>query len=463
MSATLIDCLSGIVGKNNVSCKEADLVCYSSDLAPLPDIIISTYGIKAPSVVVRPKNAGQVSEILEFANKEKVPVTPRGGASSAMGGCLPMDGGIVLDMTSMDSILSVDENGMRVRVQAGVTFERVLKEMGKKGLKLGCFPSSAPSATIGGYISNGGCAGIGAPKNGPIALHILQLEVVLPDGKRVSVESPYSSLFVGAEGTLGVITQAALRAYPIPESFRVLSYGFNDVASACSGLEKLFRSGIKPYFLTFMDRHFLEITSKLGLDVPSYEMIIFTALEGSKESVAAEEVAINKIFSFGKMLDVTFALEEWERKYKAELFIKRAGPTIILVEANVPIVKLREAISRLKDVSKRLGLHICLYGLMGYGGSMLTMPIVLTDERRGEEYFNTMLAALKMTSVAISIGATVYSVGLHNSIFMELIHDVKRLEIMKLLKRMFDPLGIMNPGKLTECRMAWLTSLLKTG
>ena len=460
MATALYDSMVSIVGEQNVSSKEMDLICYSSDLAPLPDTIISSYGMKPPAVVVRPKNADHISAILKFANKERVPVTSRGGASSAMGGCLPMDGGIVLDMTSMDLILSIDEDGMRVTAQSGVTFDKLLQEMKKKNLKPGTYPSSAPSATVGGYISNGGSAGIGAPKYGSISSQIIQLEVVLPDGEILSVNNPLSYLFVGAEGTLGVITKAVLRAYPVPESSAALAYGFNDVTSACGGLRNLSRHGIKPYFLTLMDRRLLEITSRLGIEVPIHEIVISLNLEGKKEIVATQERVVDKIFSNGRKLETAFAEEEWERRYKAELFVKRAGPTIMLVEANVPINRLEETIDQVRNVSKKLGLNACFYGIMTYGRSMLTMPIVLTDERNQEGYFDTMLSALKLTSVIISMGGVIYGVGLHNSIFMELVHDKKRLETMKLLKKTFDPYGIMNPGKLTECRMSWMMALI---
>jgi len=210
-----------------------------------------------------------------------------------------------------------------------------------------------------------------------------------------------------------------------------------------------------------MDKCFSKTICELGLEFPKHEIVACLTLEGRKQLVAAQEKAIDKIFSGGKKLDSAFAKEEWERKYKTELFIKRAGPTIILVEANVPIIKLKEAVNRLKEVNEKLGLKTCFYGIMGYGGSMLTMPIVLTDERMEENYFNTLLSTLKMMSVIISTGGVTYTVGLHNCIFMGLIHDEKKLEIMKSLKKKFDPYGILNPGKLTECRMAWLKSLIK--
>jgi glycolate oxidase len=450
------------VGEENASINEMDLICYTRDLAPLPDSIISIFAAKVPSVVVRPKNADQVSTVLQYANKERMPVTPRGGGCSGMGGCLPVDGGIVLDMTSLNSIVSIDEDDMTITTQVGVTFQKLLEKAGKKNLKIGTYPTSAPSATIGGYISNGGHAGIGSPKYGSIASQIQQLEVVLPTGEKEVIRGPYSDIFVGAEGTLGIITEVVLRAYQTPEAFSVISYGFDDVATAFKGLKKMLRSDVKPNSLTFMDRSFLEITSKLGLNVPQTEMVFIITLEGKKQLVAEGEAKLNQIFSDGKSLDPSFALEEWDRRYKSELFIKRSGPTMILVEVSIPIVKLGESIAYLKNLSRKLDLNITFYGIMGDRGSMLTLPLILTDERIEENFLDVLIKSLKMMTTVINMGGKIYTVGLYGSMFLKYIHGEKKLELMKNLKKELDPNGIMNPGKFTESRISWLAPILMT-
>ena len=458
----LLDFIIRTVGKENASSNEMDLICYTRDLAPLPETIISIFATKAPSIVVRPKDANQISAILEYANKERIPVTPRGGGCSGMGGCLPINGGIVLDMTSLNSIVSIDEDDMTITTQVGITFQKLLEKAYKKNLKIGTYPTSAPSATVGGYISNGGHAGIGSPKYGSIGSQIQQLEVVLPTGEKEVIRGPYSDIFVGAEGTLGVITEVVLRAYQIPEAFSVISYGFDDVATAFKGLEKMLRSGVKPNSLTFMDRSFLEVTSKLGLNVPQTEMVFIITLEGKKQLVAEEEAKLSQIFSDGKLLDPSFALDEWERRYKIELFIKRAGPTIILIEVSIPIVKLGESITYLKNLSRKLDLNITFYGIMGDKGSMLTLPLILTDERLEENFFDVLIKSLKMMGVVINMGGKIYTVGLYGSMFLKYIHDERKLGLMKNLKKELDPNGIMNPGKFTESPISWLAPILMT-
>jgi len=457
-----LDLIIKTLGKENVSFNEMDLICYMQDLAPLPETIISIFSTKVPSMIVRPKNADQISAVLEYANKERVPVTPRGGGCSGMGGCLPIDGGIVLDMTSLNSIISIDEDDRTITTQVGVTFQKLLEKAYKKNLKIGTYPTSAPSATVGGYISNGGHAGIGSPKYGSIGSQIQQLEVVLPTGEKEVIKSPYSDIFVGAEGTLGIVTEVVLRAYQIPEAFSVLSYGFDNIATAFKGLEKMLRSGVRPNSLTFMDRSFLEIESKLGLNVPQVEIAFIITLEGKKQLVAEEEAKLNHVFSGGKSLDPSFALEEWDRRYKSELFIKRSGPTMILVEVSIPIVKLGESVAYLKNLSKKLDLNITFYGIMGEKGSMLTLPLILTDERLEENFFGVLMKALKMMGVVINMGGKIYTAGLYGSPFLKRIHGEKKLELMKNLKKEFDPNGIMNPGKLIESRISWLATILMT-
>jgi glycolate oxidase len=437
-----------------------DLICYMHDMAPFPETVRSALVTKAPLMVVRPRDIDQISEILVYANKEKIPVTPRGGGCSGMGGCLPVKGGIILDLTSLNSIISIDEENMTITTQAGVTFQKLLEKASRKKLKVGAYPTSAPSATVGGYISNGGHAGIGSPKYGSIGSQIQQLKVVLSSGEKEVVKSPYSDMFVGTEGTLGVITEVVLKAYPIPEAFSVISYGFDDTAAAFKALKKMWSLGVRPNSLTFMDKTFLENEYKLGLDVPQAEIVFTVTLEGKRQQVTEEEAELNQAFSEGKPLDHSFALDEWERRYKSELFIKRLGPTMILAEVSIPISKLAESVVYLKDLTRKLDLNVAFYGIMGDRGSMLTLPLVLTDERLEENFLDVLIKTLKVIRAIISIGGKPYTVGLYGSLFLKHIHEKRKFELMKNLKKELDPNGIMNPGKVTESYISWLATII---
>ncbi|MFX0097699.1 MAG: FAD-binding oxidoreductase [Candidatus Hodarchaeota archaeon] len=449
----LLDLLSKIVGKENVSDNELDLICYANDLAPLPDIVLSAYKLKPPSYIVRPNNAKQVSDIVKLANDRKIPVTPRGGASSGLGGCIPVEGGIVLDLTSLDRVVDINQKEMALRVQSGVVWKTLVHKSERARLKPGIYPSSAPSATVGGFISTGGCAGIGAPKYGPIFDQIIELEVVLPNGDIVRLSPPLSNLFVGAEGTLGVVTEAILKAYPLPKAFSVSAYAFKETSSACDSIAQIHHSGLKPYYLFIVDKYLLDTTRSLGIEMPECEMLVVVAFEGAESEIEMYRKAFDKTFSIkGEKLESGIAEDEWERRYNAELFVKRAGPTLILLELNLPIRSLFKAATKLKEMERR-GLKSGLFGILGHGGSMLVMPVLLTDERSGSEYLRLLLSVRDIVKSSFQFGGTIYGVGLHNSMYMDLIHDSKILDLMKSIKKKFDPNGIMNIGKMTECRV----------
>ncbi|MFX1487445.1 MAG: FAD-binding oxidoreductase, partial [Promethearchaeota archaeon] len=388
----LLDLLARIVGKENVSDSELDLICYASDLAPLPDIVLSAYKFKPPSFVVRPSSGKQVSEIVKLANERRIPVTPRGGASSGLGGCIPVEGGIVLDLTSLDGVADINQDDMTMTVQPGVVWKSLIHKSGKLGLKPGVYPSSAPSATVGGFISTGGSAGIGAPKYGPISEQVVKLDIVLPNGRIAKLSPPFSNLFVGAEGTLGVVIEAVLKAHPLPEAFSVAAYAFDEVSSACDCIAKIQHSGLTPCYLFMVDHYLLDITRDLGTELPECQTMIVAAFEGSKLETERLERASDRVFSIrGRRLESNIAEEEWERRYNAELFVKRAGPTLIFLELNLPVNGLSGAITKFNKLAED-GLKSGLFGILGYGGSMLVMPVLLTDERLGSEFLKLLLS-----------------------------------------------------------------------
>ncbi|MFX1352083.1 MAG: FAD-binding oxidoreductase [Promethearchaeota archaeon] len=449
----LFDLLARIVGKENISDNELDLICYANDLAPLPEIVLSTYRLKPPSYVVRPNSTKQVSEIVKLANNRKIPVTPRGGASSGLGGCIPVEGGIVLDLTSLDRVIDINQNEMILEVQSGVVWKTLIHKSKKLGLKPGIYPSSAPSATVGGFISTGGSAGVGAPKYGPIFDQVIELKVILPSGDIVKLSPPLSNLFVGAEGTLGVVTEAVLKAYPIPKALSVAAYAFNEISSACDSIVKIYHGGLTPYYLFVVDKYLLDITRSLGIEMPQCGMRVVVALEGNELEIEKHEKALDKAFSIkGEKLESEIAQEEWERRYNAELFVKRAGPTLILLELNLPVRSLSKAVAGIREMERR-GLKTGVFGILGHGGSMLLMPVLLTDERSGSEYLRLLLSVRDIVRSSLQFGGTIYGVGLHNSMYMDLIHDSKVLDLMRSIKKKLDPNGIMNIGKMTECRV----------
>lgn len=441
-----------ICGKENVSNNELDLITYSSDLASLPPVLKQTYKIQNPKYVLRPASTEQIAEITKIARSQKLPFTARAGASSGTGAVIPVDDGLVIDLTRMQSILDIDLTSLQVTVQPGITWQKLSFRLKKLGFMVGIHPSSSPSATVGGFISTGGYAGIGAPKYGPISKQIQKLKVVLPSGIIQKIIPPLTSLFVGAEGTLGIITEITLQIYPRSQLISPLAFGFNDLESVIGALEVLIRSGITPYHVMLFDRKFFDISKSLGLVGPSNEIVLLLTIEGSELVAQSALEIINRIFPVKGQLEKRFALEEWERRFKAELFIKRAGPSLILLELGVPLRLVPQLYNNFQQLGKSEGIELGFCGILGHGNTMLCMPFILTDEQRPMEYFKVLLFSRKLTSAAIKLGGAPYGIGLWGSSYLPFIHSQDKLKLFSAIKQVFDERNLCNPGKITEDR-----------
>ncbi|MFW9945036.1 MAG: FAD-binding oxidoreductase, partial [Candidatus Sifarchaeia archaeon] len=243
--------LSEIVGPENVTTNETDMVLNAHDAWPLSEAKIRA-GELLPTAdwVVFPGSTEEVSEVLNVANKMKVPVTPVGGGAGTCGGTLPIYGGIQLDLKRMDKVLAIDYESMLVTVQAGIVGIDLEEEVNRHGYTMGHTPTSLRASNVGGFIATRSGGSLSS-LYGKIEDLTLGLEVVLPNGSvvrtkavpRHSVGPDLRQLFIGSEGTLGVITEATLRMFPIPEERRFRSMSFPDVKSGLKSIREIFRSG----------------------------------------------------------------------------------------------------------------------------------------------------------------------------------------------------------------------------
>ena len=441
-----------ICGAENVSDNELDLIAYSSDLASLPQVLKQMYKIQNPKYVLRPSSTEQVAAIIKIARQSNLPFTARAGASSGTGAVIPVDDGLVIDMTRMQTLLDIDQTSQQVTIQPGITWQKLNFRLKKVGFMVGIHPSSSPSATVGGFISTGGYAGIGAPKYGPISKQVQKLRVVLPSGIIREIIPPLTSLFVGAEGTLGIVTEITVQIYPKSQSISPLAFGFSDLDSVIGALEALIKSGITPYHVMLFDRKFFDVTKSLGLDGPSNEIVLLLTIEGFELTAQDSLDIIHKIFPPKSQLEKKFALEEWERRFKAELFIKRAGPSLILLELGIPLRLVPQLYKNfhLLGKSERIELGFC--GILGHGNTMLCMPFILTDEQKPMDYFKILLFSRKLTSAAIKLGGAPYGIGLWGSSYLPFVHTQDKLKIFSAIKQVFDEKNLCNPGKITEDR-----------
>jgi glycolate oxidase len=448
---TLREELYSIVGEDRVTDNLLERILYSHDLAPIPPEVLTLFKT-LPDAVVRPTNAKEIAELIKYARKKKIPVIPRGAASWAYGGATPVKGGIVLDLTGMNKIIEIDKQEMTVTVETGINWKKLLEELEKKNLFFPVYPTSAPSATVGGWICTGGL-GIGSLKYGQLKENVVEIEVVTPTGEIVQVPNkPNYKLdwFFGSEGTLGIITKATLRIHPEPEVFSPHAICFNDTEQMCNAVSKILKDSTEIYFIKFTDEGYLDIRRSLGLFAPKAAACALFVFEGSKKTVRKDLEKFHSIIK--KMdcseLDAEKSHEEWDERFHP-MRIKRAGPTLLAGDVLVPVSKLYEFFERLWKLKEKFNLKMGIEGTVVSRDSTVVMPMFLSDERKRWKYLTAMPAIKEITDLALKIGGKPYGgFGIWNSFYLDKVYSNLEIRKMKERKKKLDPDNIMNPGKL---------------
>ncbi len=399
---------------------------------------------------MRPATTEEVREIVVLANKHHVPLTPRGSGTNYAGSAVPTKGGVVVDLTRMNRILSVDEESMSAKVQPGLILQDFEEALNKRGFTFGHDPGSFPSATVGGCISTWSL-GWRAGKYGDMGRLVLALKVVLPTGLVIETRSvPKSStgfdvksLFIGAEGAMGIITEAVLRIHPSPEKRAIQIYGFKDFERAFKASLMVLRSGLRPMMLLVMDEGEME-----GLTKESWvKGGVMISYEGVKEVVETQVRRTASILEANEGIKLSDEAAEkyWANRHDvfSQMNVEGAAGSI---DTAVPVSKVLEFYRFLKDWAKRRGVKI-------FGISSWVLPENLGmdsafDESEAEAYSAARDEAVRK---ALELGGTVsycVGVGLRFPHLMKEEHG-PALDVMKAIKRALDPNNIMNPGWLS--------------
>jgi len=455
-----------IVGEANYTDNELDLLCYSSDVAALPPEIFKVYGIKKPVCVVKPNTTEQVAAIVRLADKYGVTITPRGGGSSGLGGAVPVKDGVVVDLTSMKQVLELNESKKIITVQPGISWKELIDFLDKKGLQPGTYPSSAYSATIGGFIATGGYFGVGAPKYGSINNQIVNLEVVLPNGDIINttengipaanIPMDCSWVFTGSEGIFGIVTKATLRVYPKNIGFEVRAIAFESLDDAYIAVSEALKEKLTPHTLHVIDKNFLDNARKVEDKTPEAGALVTVAFE-AHTTLEAKEYA-NKMLKIcamkgGRDLGLDVANKEWKERFNVELVFKRLGPTLLLIELLAPIAKVQEIIKEWDFIAEKHNLALNHFGMLGSGYLANLMPMVLVDERNKGEFVKTVAILTKMLEAGLKLGGKIHSVGVHYAAYAENKTGVSIKELRRI-KSAVDPKNLMNPYKVVKGRLS---------
>jgi glycolate oxidase len=457
MGSGIYDKIKGIVGEENVSESEYEKLFYSRDVSPISPKLQKKLGT-SPDIIARPRNTEDVAEIVKLANENKVPIIPRGGASWWLGGCVPYKGGIVLDLTSINQVIELDEKNLTVTSDCGVTWGDLEAFLERRSFFLGTRPGSAASATVGGWISTGG-VGFGSYRYGSVGDLVRSLEVVLPNGQIIETGngelagqgSGYNlnRLFVGGEGTLGIITKATLRILPKPDGDPVhVSYIFADVNNYQEAINDLVRSSLPLHHIAFGDKGHFEFLGSAGAAVPQGEIVLCITLETIEGATdQAKERLDEKMRSAGGSLgckdhptddcrDGTIEFRGW---------ISNVYP--VPGEIFVGVDRFTEIIGKIYELTDEMNLEAGIIGSVVDRGTVMFMPYFLHKQDEDEPF---MEFHRRLGDIALKLGGRRVGLGLYFSSSVTEIRSKGSVELMRLIKANLDPGNIMNPGK-TVC------------
>ena len=451
-----LDFLKGVVGSERMSLGESVLDLHGKDESFHPK--------RRPDLVIWPLSAEEISQILRMANEIRIPVTPWGAGTSVEGNPNPVEGGIVLDLQQMNHVLQLRTEDLQVRVEAGVIYKELNQYLSRFGLFFPPDPGAA--ATIGGMVGNN-ASGIRTIKYGSTKDFVLNMVVVLPSGEiiRTGTNAVKSSsgydlcrLFVGSEGTLGVVTEVTLRLIGIPPEFMAAVVQFNTVREATDTVFQIIRSGLSPAALELLDRQTVQVVNrykKLSLEEKPTLFIEFhgTSAISLKEDLelVKEICADHRYLRFDSGIGREEKNRLWEARHDVHEAIKVNNPGLssLVIDTAVPISKYPDMVEWGQEVVAKRGLKGYAFGHAGSGNLHMEILGILEEEGQWQK---VQEAGEEIVNFALECGGTAtgeHGVGIGKKKFMKREHG-ESLKLMKQIKELLDPNGIMNPGKIFE-------------
>lgn len=418
-----------------------------------------------PSVVVEPANTAEVSAIMRYANEHALPVTPRGGGTGLSGGALPVAGGIVLSMRRFNRIIEIDRQNLQATVEPGVITQKFQEEVEAAGLSYPPDPASKGSCFIGGNVAE--CAGgPHAVKYGITKDYVLAIEAVLPNGeifttgarvlKNVSGYN-VTQLIIGSEGTLAIITKIYVRLIPITRIRKVVLVAFNTLEDAAAAVASIFQRGITPSALEFLERAAVQAAEeRQGKKFPNSEAAaqLLIEVDGNHEEALTEEItAIAEVVEQHNAADILLA--EDRAKVEEVWALRRGiGEAVKGISAYkeedtvVPRANLPQLVKGVKEICAKYGLTSICYGHAGDGNVHVNILKNTLDEETWERVNDP--AIREIFALTVSLGGTIsaeHGIGYVQRSYLPIGVSQVELGLMREIKRVFDPKGILNPGK----------------
>lgn len=447
--------LQQIVGSEQVSTNQADLICYSYD---------ATQKQFLPDVVVHPGNVEEISAIMKLANENRIPVFPRGAGSGFTGGSLPVGGGIVLVTTRLDRILEIDEENLVATVEPGVVTEQFQQAVEKVGLFYPPDPASLKFSTLGGNVAE--CAG--GPrcvKYGVTKDFIIGLEIVTPTGDIIKTGGPtmkgvvgydLTKLICGSEGTLAVITKIIVKLLPKPEAKKTMLVLFDSIDGAAQAVSDIIRNKIIPTTLEFMDSRTIDcVRQATDLDMPdSANAVLIIEVDGDREFLDKQAQRIAEITKPLGVVETRIAETDaesealWQIRRSVSASLRKVNPDKFNEDICVPRSKVPEMIRKIDVIADKYQIPIVNFGHAGDGNIHVN---VMIDSKVEGEQERADRAIEEVFKGALELGGTMsgeHGVGIMKQPYIPLELANNAVDYMKTIKRALDPNNILNPGKI---------------
>jgi len=468
--------LADIVGEDYFSTEDYMTSLYSHDISSLPGIVNDLINARAEAVA-QPTSSEVVSNLLKYCKENNIQVVPRGHGTSGYGGALPVKGGLILDMTRMNNVYLIDKGSMTIQVGSGIIWRRLLEVLEDEGLTVAAYPSSAHSATVGGWAAAGGC-GIGSTKYGGIREQIVEMEVVLPDGEIISTTEPLdeiftdnkpdpvfkgddsfyyetevgkesdrdsTDLFVDSNGALGIITKVTLRVVHLSE-IKPMTLSFPNKEQTIGAMQAILKI-TRPFYMHFKTDEFYGMLKELGkAPATSGEWLVLCALEGTHEENEEYAKRITETIAMyhGTVEADEIGHHEWEERFYP-MRVKRLGPSVAPSEVYVPLENMVDFIEHCNKHFK--GERMAMEGAVNHQNEVAVLTWFLDDERRKIPFMFGWYRSLDVINIGLKHSGRAYSIGMWNAMHSRTFYGKDDLTKMAKFKKRTDSKGYLNSHK----------------
>ncbi|HKL57892.1 MAG TPA: FAD-binding oxidoreductase [Sphaerochaeta sp.] len=463
INATIIEELKGIVGSRNLITDLEKMERYSHD-----ETSVEEYA-QMPEVVLTPITVEQVAAIMRLATRHVIPVTPRGAGSGLSGGAIPIFGGIVLSLEKMNQILEIDEANLTVTAETGIITNELNEQLKDRGLFFAGYPMSLETCFLGGNIAENAGGGK-AVKYGVTGRYVLGMEVVTPQGEIVNLGGKVTKdvsgydlkqLYIGSEGTLGVITKATIRLLGMPNAASDLLVTFKSAQDAISVVPLIMKGGIVPTSIEFMDRSSIEMSCSYlneSLPLEGVGAMLLIEIDGTDElQVERDLIAVGELCSKQGAMEVYVAEDAsnreriWSVRRNIAEAIKVYSPTQSLEDIVVPIGSIPSVLPALEHLAEKYDVTIPCYGHAGDGNLHAT---IVKNPQSSMEAWRELEPKILSELYAFIVGelggkiSGEHGIGLKRRAYLKTLTPPSEYKLFEAVKRALDPAMIMNPGKI---------------